>query len=429
MERQRFLEVGTHSDLTGVVEAHVKRLADLRDRPETWELQVDREGFERAHRRRSYLSPGELIVSGNEPQQEQKTEAVELPKPIAVLRASLRKMMDIRASMNQQAGSGQWSGSFRDDPLFDVAKEAYTVLRTTDAFTEYADEFWGPHMTDQQPGHFGTAYSLETNDLNTDGRRGYLERRIELLKRIIRETAGPPQTAGAPSAAPPVVEARSLRVLHQRIEEGRAVDTNERLDPQSGLPPVFGGDPLKEWAKAAFRFLREYRYDDAARDFKGADDSVPFDRAFKNETQELGREGYRNRCVRILEELLAAQQASRRGELPSAEGRASDELRDEWRRGDRIMEDFFQAAYPADATAETATEIWEATDEALTWAARDVEGMLRAQAPEWVPEWQAAGYAIPPEPEPSDVTVADVEALLAARVPLLAKIIRALDGQ
>ncbi|HEX8645753.1 MAG TPA: hypothetical protein VF715_02555 [Thermoleophilaceae bacterium] len=65
MERQRFLEAEAHPDLTGVVEAHVKRLASLRDRPETWELQVDREGLESAHRRRVYLSPQDYIVLAN----------------------------------------------------------------------------------------------------------------------------------------------------------------------------------------------------------------------------------------------------------------------------------------------------------------------------------------------------------------------------
>src|SRR5205823_955904 len=108
-----------------------------------------------------------------------------------------------------------------------------------------------------------------------------------------------------PGGGVPSGRSRFPAGLGQHIESGRSVDTSEPLDPETGLPSVFDPDPLYEWALGAWRFLRERRYDEVARDFKGGDDRVSFERAFKAETAELGREGYRNRCVRILEEAFS----------------------------------------------------------------------------------------------------------------------------
>jgi hypothetical protein len=121
----------------------------------------------------------------------------------------------------------------------------------------------------------------------------------ERLSRIIERLAeGMASQQGEPLPA----EDGPFATLREHIEGGRSVETSERLDPQSGLPPVLDNDPLYEWALGAWRFLREYRYDEAARAFKGGGDAS-FERAFRVETQELGRDGYRNRCVRVLEDL------------------------------------------------------------------------------------------------------------------------------
>jgi hypothetical protein len=63
-ERQRFLQRYEPPDpsIHAVLADRLKRLADLRDRPETWRLQVDGEGFRQAVSKRRSFAPDERIV-------------------------------------------------------------------------------------------------------------------------------------------------------------------------------------------------------------------------------------------------------------------------------------------------------------------------------------------------------------------------------
>ncbi len=74
-ERQRFSEPydPPPKTLPRNLEDHLKRLADLRDRPHTWQLQVNAEGLQKAAKQRRYRSPAEQIVnsSAHSSQQEQ----------------------------------------------------------------------------------------------------------------------------------------------------------------------------------------------------------------------------------------------------------------------------------------------------------------------------------------------------------------------
>lgn len=73
--------------------------------------------------------------------------------------------------------------SFDDDPLFQWAKRTYQLIREEQS--AYADEFFGKDPS-LGPAHFGTAYGIEISADRGD-RGEYLERRIALLSRIIRE--------------------------------------------------------------------------------------------------------------------------------------------------------------------------------------------------------------------------------------------------
>jgi hypothetical protein len=62
-ERQRFLEsYEREQTIRESLDTRLERLADLRDRPETWRLRVDRDGLRAASAERRLRSPGDLIV-------------------------------------------------------------------------------------------------------------------------------------------------------------------------------------------------------------------------------------------------------------------------------------------------------------------------------------------------------------------------------
>ncbi len=66
----------------------------------------------------------------------------------------------------------------QDEPLYKWAKETWEFLVRD--FPNYADEFYGERGG--ADGLFMLAFSKE---VNRDGRTDYLERRVDLLKRII----------------------------------------------------------------------------------------------------------------------------------------------------------------------------------------------------------------------------------------------------
>ena len=109
------------------------------------------------------------------------SSALGMDSPLEMLRDALREGMDLLAVMNQSE-SDRWLGPVRSDPVCLWAKSTWKLIR--EHFPEHADAFWGPELTGMESGYFGAAYDLESEAPGTDGRRGYLERRIELLKQI-----------------------------------------------------------------------------------------------------------------------------------------------------------------------------------------------------------------------------------------------------
>lgn len=74
-----------------------------------------------------------------------------------------------------------------DDPVLRWARATWTELE--DDFPEYgyADEFYGPEMARLGAGYFSTAYGIECDDPSGRGWQSYLDRRVEILQRLLRE--------------------------------------------------------------------------------------------------------------------------------------------------------------------------------------------------------------------------------------------------
>jgi hypothetical protein len=82
-------------------------------------------------------------------------------------------------------GDGKWDDRpFTEHPLYKWADATYRLLLTD--FNDYADEFFG-EPNGLGPGGFALAYSMETKPPNGN-RLDYLERRIEILKQVVRAT-------------------------------------------------------------------------------------------------------------------------------------------------------------------------------------------------------------------------------------------------
>lgn len=91
VERQRFLESykpspdGVAPNVQDHLRDHLRRLASLRDRPRTWELQVDAEGLRSAIEERRFRSAADQIVTATEP----NPEAPNRPESPSPLRSKL----------------------------------------------------------------------------------------------------------------------------------------------------------------------------------------------------------------------------------------------------------------------------------------------------------------------------------------------------
>jgi len=99
----------------------------------------------------------------------------------------------------------------------------------------------------------------------------------------------------------------------------------------------------------------------------------------------------------------------------------ADTLAAEIAQGDKIREELQQEV---NHNPFTTAEVAEAPiDAALRWALRN-EDTLRERAPEWLHQFRMTAYTIPDEPEPDEITVADAEHMLSARLSLLGEIVR-----
>jgi hypothetical protein len=91
--------------------------------------------------------------------------------------------------------------------------------------------------------------------------------------------------------------------LRERAADGAALDTAEPVDEVTGLPPIeHEGDAFYEWALSTWRWLYEHFYA-AASAFRGQHPGSDFERPFRAETAAVGRDAYRGRLVRLLEDL------------------------------------------------------------------------------------------------------------------------------
>jgi hypothetical protein len=225
-----------------------------------------------------------------------------------------------------------------------------------------------------------------------------------------------PSELPAPSRAP--VTATSL-ALQLRAEGDRLSDLRGRLRSDRLGRTVMGPPPEYQieldQAKQRIVSLLKRDHEDLAHEFLGEIPSNWLSGLFGggHEADRLDRviKVYSERLNRIVERVKARAR-------PLAE-----RLTEQLRQGDGLMQHFSEQMYPVDATAET---VWGPIDNALTWAGR-VEAILRVEAPEWLPEFRTAGYEIPSDPQPGDVTVGDMESMLRARVKLLGRIIRELQ--
>jgi hypothetical protein len=248
--------------------------------------------------------------------------------------------------------------------------------------------------------------------------------RLPWLARLPLVRKRPSETSvGRPSVTSPLSLALQLRQEADKLSDLRS---RLRSDPLgrtvTGPPPQYSAK--LDLTKQRIVSLLRGKYERLAHEFLA---EIPPNRlaAFigrESEADRLDRvvKVYAERLGTIIERLTAGESRDEQGGLTLFE-----RLMEEFRRGDEMAQHFLDQMYSTDATAET---VWGPIDDALSWARR-VEGILRVEAPEWLPDFRMAGYEIPPEPEPADVTVADVEAMLSARVRLLGQIIRDLRSE
>ena len=95
-----------------------------------------------------------------------------------------------------------------------------------------------------------------------------------------------------------------IGTLRERAASGAALSTAEPFDEVTGLPPIaHEGDALYEWAFSTWRWLYE-QFHEAANAFRGPHPGIDFERAFRAETEAVGRDAYRGRLVTLLDDLI-----------------------------------------------------------------------------------------------------------------------------
>lgn len=115
------------------------------------------------------------------------------PTQIERLQRQLAKAMKLRGIVSRGVPQ-HWDGDVLvpDDPEAERRLEQRVYAWVTDTyylllespFTDYADEFWGEDSHELEAGYLNMVYTFERDKV---GHLGYLNRRIELLKRILRE--------------------------------------------------------------------------------------------------------------------------------------------------------------------------------------------------------------------------------------------------
>jgi hypothetical protein len=92
LERQRFDEDydPTPETFAGSLDHRLRRLADLRDRPESWELRVGFDGLQRAGKTRRHRSQAERIVEAFD----DPADEAAVPKPLLQIRGDLAQFLN-----------------------------------------------------------------------------------------------------------------------------------------------------------------------------------------------------------------------------------------------------------------------------------------------------------------------------------------------
>lgn len=117
--------------------------------------------------------------------------------PVELLQRQLDKALTLRGILSREVPA-HWEGDalVPDDPeaehrlneaVFTWASETYDLLRKP-PFTRYADDFWGEELRNLDRGYLHTVYGMERDKIG--GNEEYLDRRIELLKRILEAHGG-----------------------------------------------------------------------------------------------------------------------------------------------------------------------------------------------------------------------------------------------
>lgn len=133
-----------------------------------------------------------ILVRGKKPSA--ADTPTEPASPLDRLRDALTRGISLRVRVMMEGGDAYESPEGEviggdpppvsgDDPLYQWAKEAWEIVHRD--FPEYADEFYGERGTH---GFLMLAFSKE---VNRDGRMDYLERRLDLLRRIIARRSDP----------------------------------------------------------------------------------------------------------------------------------------------------------------------------------------------------------------------------------------------
>ena len=289
---------------------------------------------------------------------------------------------------------------------------------------------WGWHERDLDHGKIEDAY---------DPRQllDRMERKLHYLRTVEHELRLADDDDDARDGSETALRAVLVRMVQRELVA--IIDDGEAL-ASSVQPPRFG--EYRAWCRLTATFLGSV-FGLAERQRFGDPDNPSPDALSDALAERLRRlRELRDRPesweLRVDEGQLSEAMAERRtldegDRIVTAERRGRFEidpelvhaLEAEVENGQDIIDLFADAAYDPSYTA---VEVPEPMEAAIRWATR-VERSLRESALRWLPEFRGAGFTIPDELDPEDVTVGEVETMLRERVNLLAGIVRVLRGE
>lgn len=183
VERQRFDQAYDPPPMTTDrnLADRVKRLEDLRDRPHTWELQVDAEGLRGAMEdRRASLPEDRIVTAGRVP----AVDRVQL----------LREAYQVGNKLRQQLVWGDGAPATPEEAAEAQQRAKDKARKWAQETWEMLGEHWPPHERDffgpgsQALGRHGFWLSALEEMSGPGGRAdSYLERKLEFLADLLRQ--------------------------------------------------------------------------------------------------------------------------------------------------------------------------------------------------------------------------------------------------